>query len=366
MRPRQAKERALSSAPPGEQMSTLLTTVKAVHPGDIRSIERAYVVAARAHRGQRRKSGDPFITHPIAVAMIVAELGMRPEIICAALLHDTVEDTPYTLAQLREEFGEEVAALVDGVNSAEKLRQAEATVRLNTDCALISRSYETGVLVLKLADRLHNMRTIRYLLPSMQRLRSSETLQVYAPVAHLLGMDTIKRELEDLASAVLYPRLYDERRHTAAERALAVSVVLLPSAARVRWLEEWTGELSVLSTRRARARFAVQMLRGMPRLAVTLRQPTMRDAPRMTSTIVDRIAGLLGIGGVFLAAVTHGELAVWVASAVVLGGLALLAAVLFARSNAPASRLRELIRACRDPVSTARSSSRRRNRSDRT
>lgn len=286
------KRRVLSTAQPREQMTTLLKTVSVAHPGaDIQPIERAYAVAARAHRGQRRKSGDPYITHPIAVATIVAELGMSAETVCAALLHDTIEDTPYTLAQLRAEFGEEIAGLIDGFSSPEKLRQAEATVRLNTDCIPVWQSHGTGVVVLKLADRLHNMRTMRYLPPSMQQLRSRETLQVYAPVAHLLGIDTIKRELEDLASAILYPKMYVKGPRTVSVRMLAASVVLLPSATRARWLEEWIGELSILPTRRARARFVVQMLRGMPRLAVTLRRPVTRDAPRLTSTIVDRIAG---------------------------------------------------------------------------
>jgi hypothetical protein len=169
---------------------------------------------------------------------------------------------------------------------------------------------------------------------------------------------TIKRELEDLASAILYPRLYNERRCTVAERALEAFVVLLPSVTRARWLEEWTAELSVLPTRRARARFAVQMLRGMPRLAVTLRRPVTRDAPRLTSTIVDKIAGALGIGGVLLAAVTYEELAAWAAGATILGALGLLAAVLFARSDDPARRLRGLIHAWRHSGTAARSSRR--------
>lgn len=364
MRHRQTRARALSAPQPSEQMSTLLKIVSAAHPGtDIRPIERAYAMAARSHRGQRRKSGDPYITHPIAVAKIVVGLGMGPETVCAALLHDTIEDTPYTFAQLRAEFGEKIAELVEGVNSPGKLKQAEAVVRLNVDFAPISQSSETEVLVLKLADRLHNMRTMRYLPPSMQQLKSWETLTVYAPVAHLLGMDTIKRELEDLASAIVYPRLYAEGPHTFSERMLAVSVMLLPSATRVRWLEEWTGELSVLPTRHARARFAVQVLCGIPRLAVTLRRPATSDAPRLTSTIVDRTAGVLGIGGVLLSAVAHWELAAWAAGAMVLGGLALLAAVLFARSDDPARRLRGLVHAWRDPGSIARSSCRRRNRS---
>jgi hypothetical protein len=340
-------------------MTTLLKTVSVAHPGaDIRSIERAYTVAARAHRGQRRTSGDPFITHPVAVAAIVAEIDMRPETICAALLHDT----DYSLARLTEDFGEVVAHLVDGVTELDRVKLGDTIEAETVRRVVLAMVRDPRVLVLKLADRLHNMRTMHFLPPKQQARKATETLEVFAPLAHQLGMATIKQELEDLASGILHPKLYDERPNTIAERVLAASVILLPAATRTRWLEEWTGELSTLPTRRARARFAVQMLRGMPRLAAALRRPATRDTPRLTSTIVDKIAGLLGIGGAFLAAVTRWELAAWAAGAIVLGGLALLAAVLFARSDDPASRLRGLIRAWRDPVSTPRSSRHRRNR----
>jgi hypothetical protein len=172
---RQTRARAPSTARPNQQMTTLLETVSAAHPGaDLRPIERAYTVAARAHRGQLRKSGDPYITHPIVVATIVAEIDMRPETICAALLHDTVVDTSYSLASLRQEFGEVVAHLVDG------------TVRR----IVLAMARDPRVLVLKLADRLHNMRTMRFLPPKRQAHKARETLEVFAPLAHQLGMAT--------------------------------------------------------------------------------------------------------------------------------------------------------------------------------
>ena len=348
-----------STAQPSQQMATLLETVSAAHSGaDIRSIERAYTVATRAHRGQRRKSGDPFITHPLAVATIVAEIGMPPEAICAALLHDT----DYSLARLTEDFGKVVAHLVGGVTKLDRVKLGDTTEAETIRKIIIAMAGDPRVLVIKLADRLHNMRTLQFLPPELQTRKAKETLEVLAPLAHQLGMDTIKQELEDLASGILYPRLRDERPYTIAERFLAAFVVLLPAATRSRWLEEWTGELSVLPTRRARARFAVQMLRGMPRLAMTLRRPVTRDTPRLTITVVDRIAGALGLGGMFLAAVTHWQLAAWTAGVMVLGGLVLLAAVLFAPSDDPAHRLRGLIRAWRDPASTTRSRRYRRNR----
>ena len=356
MRRRQLAAR-MSAAQPREQMDALLKAFRAAHPmEDIELIECAYTVAAYAHRGQTRKSGDPFISHPIAVAMIVTELGMAPDIVCAALLHDTVDydaTHAFTLAQLREEFGEKIAALVEGVSeldrighghAEEKLRHVEAALKLNTDSVSMLQSPEVVVLVLKLADRLHNMRTMRYLPSGRQQLKSRETLRVHAPLAGLLGMKPIQRELEDLASSIIYP-CFDQRPQTVPERALAAVAVLLPSAARARWLQEWAGELSVLPTRRARARFALQMLRGIPRLAVVLRQRTpYRDAPRPMNTIVDQIVGFLAIGAAFVAAATRWEPLAWTAGAMALGGLILLSAVLFARSDDPARRLRKLIR----------------------
>jgi hypothetical protein len=364
MRRRRATVRTPSAVEPSQEMAALLKSVSAAHPGaDLRPIERAYTVAACAHHGQLRKSGDPYITHPIAVATIVAELGMNPETVCAALLHDTVEDTSYSPAQLREEFGEEIAALVDGASTVDELERVAAVIRLNPACAPLSQSRETEILVLKLADRLHNMRTMRYLPTSVQKLKSRHTLRVHAPVADLLGMDTIRLELEELASAILYANLPSDKSRTIFERILAASVVVLPSAKRARCLEEWAGELSALPTRRARARFAVQMLRAIPHLAVELRWTAAHNSPRPVGALVDRIAGVLGIGGVFLTASTHWEMAAWVAGVVIFGVLALLAAILFARSEDPANRLRRLIRAWRNPGSTVRSSRRWRNRS---
>lgn len=352
---------ARSAANPRQQMTALLEIVRGAHPGiDIWPLERAYAVAARVHDGRLRKSGDPYITHPVAVATIVAEIGMSLETICAALLHDTVVDTDYSLVHLRKDFGEVIANLVDGVIKLDQIKLGAAgEAKAGRDVAR-AMAGDPQILVLKLADRLHNMRTMRFLPPKVRTRKARETLEVFAPLAHQLGLTTIRRELDDLATGILYPGLYGQRPHTVAERALAASVLLLPAAQRMRWLAEWTGEMSVLPTRRTRARFAVQILRGMPRLAVALRCPA---AHRPVSTIVDKIASVLGIGGVLLVLVARWEQAAWTIGAMVLGGLALVGAVLFARSDAPANRLRELIRAWRGPVSTTRSSRRWRNRS---
>jgi guanosine-3',5'-bis(diphosphate) 3'-pyrophosphohydrolase len=201
-------------------LEPLIKTVRATHPkADIRLIERAYDVAAHWHADQKRKSGDPYITHPLAVATILAELGMNTETICAALLHDTVEDTPYTLAELRRKFGEDVAALVDGVTKLERVKYGDSAEAETVRKMVVAMSRDIRVLVIKLADRLHNMRTLRYLPREKQERKSRETLEIYAPLAHRLGMNTIKWELEDLAFATMYPKRYDEIARMVSERA---------------------------------------------------------------------------------------------------------------------------------------------------
>ncbi|MEU5822560.1 RelA/SpoT family protein [Streptomyces sp. NPDC047803] len=185
----------------------------------LRQIERAYQVAERWHRGQKRKSGDPYITHPLAVTTILAELGMDPATLMAGLLHDTVEDTEYGLDTLRRDFGDQVALLVDGVTKLDKVKFGEAAQAETVRKMVVAMAKDPRVLVIKLADRLHNMRTMRYLKREKQEKKARETLEIYAPLAHRLGMNTIKWELEDLAFAILYPKMYDEIVRLVAERA---------------------------------------------------------------------------------------------------------------------------------------------------
>jgi GTP diphosphokinase / guanosine-3',5'-bis(diphosphate) 3'-diphosphatase len=201
-------------------LEPLIKTVRGTHPkADIRLIDRAYEVAAHWHAGQMRKSGDPYITHPLAVATILAELGMNTDTLCAALLHDTVEDTAYTLTELRKDFGEEVAALVDGVTKLDRVKYGEAAEAETVRKMVVAMSRDIRVLVIKLADRLHNMRTLRYLAREKQERKAREVLEIFAPLAHRLGMNTIKWELEDLAFATLYPKRYDEIARMVSERA---------------------------------------------------------------------------------------------------------------------------------------------------
>jgi guanosine-3',5'-bis(diphosphate) 3'-pyrophosphohydrolase len=201
-------------------LEPLMKTIRATHPkADIRTVERAYEVAAYWHRDQKRKSGDPYITHPLAVATILAELGMNTETICAALLHDTVEDTPYTLVELRGEFGEDIAALVDGVTKLDKVKYGESAEAETVRKMVVAMSRDIRVLVIKLADRLHNMRTLRYLPRDKQERKARETLEIFAPLAHRLGMNTVKWELEDLAFTMMYPKRYDEIARLVSQRA---------------------------------------------------------------------------------------------------------------------------------------------------
>ena len=205
----------------------VVRAVRANHPrAETALIERAYVVAEQAHRGQLRKSGDPYITHPVAVATILAELGMTPPTLAAALLHDTVEDTSYSLEQLRADFGDEIAGLVDGVTKLDKVTYGEAAQAETVRKMVIAMARDIRVLVIKLADRLHNARTWKYVSPASAQRKARETLEIYAPLAHRLGMNTIKWELEDLSFATLYSKVYDEIVHLVAERAPARSEYL--------------------------------------------------------------------------------------------------------------------------------------------
>jgi guanosine-3',5'-bis(diphosphate) 3'-pyrophosphohydrolase len=209
-----------SKAAPPPELEPLLKTLRANHPkADTRLVARAYEVAERCHRGQQRRSGDPYISHPLAVATIVAELGMEPPTLCAALLHDTVEDTALSLADVTREFGDEVGRLVDGVTKLDKVRYGESAEAETIRKMVVAMARDPKVLIVKLADRLHNIRTVSWLPPDKQQRMAKQTLEIYAPLAHRLGMNAIKWELEDLSFATLYPKRYDEIVRLVAERA---------------------------------------------------------------------------------------------------------------------------------------------------
>ncbi|MER6253130.1 bifunctional (p)ppGpp synthetase/guanosine-3',5'-bis(diphosphate) 3'-pyrophosphohydrolase [Streptomyces sp. NPDC001584] len=223
VRARLARLGVQRSNPYNPVLEPLLRIVRSNDPkietATLRQLEQAYQVAERWHRGQKRKSGDPYITHPLAVTTILAELGMDPATLMAGLLHDTVEDTEYGLEDLRRDFGDAVALLVDGVTKLDRVKFGEAAQAETVRKMVVAMAKDPRVLVIKLADRLHNMRTMRYLKREKQEKKARETLEIYAPLAHRLGMNTIKWELEDLSFAILYPKMYDEIVRLVAERA---------------------------------------------------------------------------------------------------------------------------------------------------
>ncbi|MGH9184717.1 MAG: RelA/SpoT family protein [Acidimicrobiales bacterium] len=211
-----------NAAPPAEEVAPLLGAYRSRHSrASVQLISRAYAVAAEAHRTQMRRSGEPYITHPLAVASIVAELGLDEVTVAAALLHDAVEDTGVTLDDVAGDFGSEVAAIVDGVTKLDRVKfdskeeQQAATMRK----MLVAMAKDVRVLIIKLADRLHNMRTIAGLPAWKQERTAKETIDIYAPLANRLGMQDMKQQLEDLAFAALHPKRYAEIDHMVSTRS---------------------------------------------------------------------------------------------------------------------------------------------------
>jgi len=201
-------------------IAPLIGALKEHHPqANIAEIERAFLVAENAHKGQLRKSGEEYITHPVAVTQILAELGLNETTLIASLLHDTVEDTPYSLDQLRSDFGDEIANLVDGVTKLDKLTYGPTAEAETVRKMVIAMSRDIRVLVIKLADRLHNARTWGFVSSDSATRKARETLDIYAPLAHRLGMNAIKWELEDLSFGVLEPKKFEEISRLVAERS---------------------------------------------------------------------------------------------------------------------------------------------------
>ena len=204
-------EESVIAAHSNPMLEPLMAAISTQRPGeDPELVYRAFVVAEKAHRGQMRKSGEPYITHPVAVTTILAELGTPIEVLAAALLHDTVEDTEYSLEECRADFGETIAVLVDGVTKLDKVQYGAAAQAETVRKMIVAMSRDVRVLLIKLADRLHNARTWKYVSGSSAERKAKETLEIYAPLAHRLGLNTIKWELEDLSFQVLYPKVYDE------------------------------------------------------------------------------------------------------------------------------------------------------------
>jgi GTP diphosphokinase / guanosine-3',5'-bis(diphosphate) 3'-diphosphatase len=200
-----------SSTSYGSDLAELIKIVRLNHPkAEYQVIERAFRTAEKYHTGQLRKSGEEYITHPLAVARILGDLGSGPATIAAALLHDTVEDTDYSIDLLKEDFGPEVALLVDGVTKLDKVKFGDSSQAETMRKMVVAMSKDVRVLVIKLADRLHNARTWGFVPIESAKRKAQETLEIYAPLAHRLGISTIKSELEDISFAVLYPKVFEE------------------------------------------------------------------------------------------------------------------------------------------------------------
>ena len=203
-------------------LKPLIDGLSQSHPGFSSSdLEKAFAAAEKAHAGQLRKSGEEYITHPVAVAQILIDLGMDLPTIMAALLHDTVEDTTYSIEQIKSEFGDEVTSLVDGVTKLDKLTYGPTAEAETLRKMVVAMSRDIRVLVIKLADRLHNARTWDFIAAETAQRKARETLDIYAPLAHRLGMNSIKWELEDLSFRILEPKKFEEIERLVGERSPA-------------------------------------------------------------------------------------------------------------------------------------------------
>ena len=203
-------------------LKPLIDGLSQSHPGFSSSdLEKAFAAAEKAHAGQLRKSGEEYITHPVAVAQILIDLGMDLPTIMAALLHDTVEDTTYSIEQIKSEFGDEVTSLVDGVTKLDKLTYGPTAEAETLRKMVVAMSRDIRVLVIKLADRLHNARTWDFIAAETAQRKARETLDIYAPLAHRLGMNAIKWELEDLSFRILEPKKFEEIERLVGERSPA-------------------------------------------------------------------------------------------------------------------------------------------------
>ena len=202
---------------PEELYQALIARVRKYHPSaDITMIEKAYQIGKEAHKNQFRKSGEPYIIHPLWVAIILADLEMDKETIVAGMLHDVVEDTTMTLDEISAEFGEEVALLVDGVTKLGQLNYSQDKLEAqaeNLRKMFLAMAKDIRVIIVKLADRLHNMRTMEFMTPAKQKEKSRETMDIYAPIAQRLGISKIKTELDDLSLKYYQPEVYNQLVH---------------------------------------------------------------------------------------------------------------------------------------------------------
>ncbi|MFG2821948.1 RelA/SpoT family protein [Kitasatospora sp. NPDC048365] len=261
---------ATGRAPVPDAIEPIVQAHRQHHPqADLALLSRAYRLAQESHRGQMRKSGEPFITHPLAVTMILAQLGADSTTLVASLLHDTVEDTDVTLAQVAEDFGPEVAYLVDGVTKLEKVDFGAAAEPETFRKMLVATGDDVRVMVIKLADRLHNMRTIRHMKPASQVRIAKVTRDVLIPLAERLGIQVVKAELEDIVFATLHPEEYARTGAVAAAHEAAPDELLRPFAVE---LGRQLAEAGVAAEVTVRPRHCVSLHRVLLKRSAALRE----------------------------------------------------------------------------------------------
>ncbi|MDD5542739.1 MAG: bifunctional (p)ppGpp synthetase/guanosine-3',5'-bis(diphosphate) 3'-pyrophosphohydrolase [Acidobacteriia bacterium] len=273
----------------------ILSRVREYRPGeDLSMLERAYDFAASCHRGQKRSSGDPFLTHPMAVAMTLAEMKLDPKCVCVGLLHDVVEDTTASLKTIEEEFGPEIAHLVDGVTKMSQIEfsSAEARQAENFRKMMLAMVDDIRVVLVKLADRLHNMRTLQHLPEEKQKRIAQETLEIYGPIAHRLGMGKIRGELEDLAFGFLEPSIYGDLKDQVEKKRKVNEEFLSEVQAQI---AQKMSENDIPVTLQGRVKRIYSIYQKMKRQHVTLDQVYDLLAVRILTDTVRNCYGALGI-----------------------------------------------------------------------
>src|ERR1051325_512512 len=278
------------------RFETIIDKVRQNHPGANEDLlRRAYLFSAREHRGQARKSGEPYLVHPLEVANILAELKLDPVCVATGLLHDTVEDTETTIQDIEEYFGSEIAHLVDGLTKISKLDHASSEERqaLNMRKVLLAMVDDVRVVLVKLADRLHNMRTLEYMHGEKRKRIAQETLDVYAPIAHRLGMSRVRGELEDLAFRYLEPEEYQKLKESVESRRKRLDKFLEEVKARIRQLADESGINIVMIDGRLKRLFSIHQ--KLKRQRITIDQVYDLVAIRIITESVKDCYAALGI-----------------------------------------------------------------------
>ncbi|HHV29386.1 RelA/SpoT family protein [Acetivibrio mesophilus] len=279
----------------GDGYSRLIRKIKKYNPScDFALIEMAHNLSQEAHNGQQRESGDPFIVHPMEVANILADLELDCTAIVAGILHDTVEDTTYTIEQIKEKFGEEIASLVDGVTKLGKIPYTtkEELQAENLRKMFLAMAKDIRVILIKLADRLHNMRTLKYMPPEKQHEKAKETLEIYAPLAHRLGISKIKWELEDLCLRYLDPKGYYDLVNKIAKKRMEREAYISDI---IKTIQEKTVEIGIDAHIEGRPKHFYSIYRKMVQQNKTIEQIYDLFAVRVIVTSVKDCYAVLGL-----------------------------------------------------------------------